>query len=480
MQVQVEAVSSVEKKIIVEVPKQDVDRELAAQYKRISKTARVRGFRPGKVPKGLIKKMYGPQALAGAAEELVRNNLSQAVEESGIEPVAIPDMERGTLAEGTDFQFTLFCQVKPEVELKGIDEITVEPAKGEPSVEEIEADLERQRQTQAELEPVEDRDSDTGDVLTIDYSGVLDGEAEPFEGGVGTDTELELGSGRFVPGFEDQLIGHREGAEVKVEVTLPDDYPEHLAGKKAIFTTTVKAVSKRVIPDLDDELAVDLGFEDMGDMRAKTYDRLKEQSEAAEKNRVHDQVMDALLAANEVEIPSALAEEAAGRIREQVRSQFNYPGVDESLVQQLLGAQEERIQEQAQRVARRNLLLEVIAADKGLTVSDEDIDERLTEMSEQLGQPKPKIKALLAQGGSLNMLKDDMQREMAMKWLIDKATGVLPAAEESGEEGPSMDKAADEGQDTADSAEASSEEATEVASDGAASDAEETSTDEDA
>lgn len=452
MKVVVEAVSSIEKKVVVEVPAEEVDRALDAEYKRIGKTAKVRGFRPGKIPKGLLRKMYRQQAAAGVSEALIRTNLSPAFDEASLEPLAVPDVERDAVLEGQPFRFTLTCQVRPEIALVGIDDLAVERQPTEPEDEAITAELERRRMTQAELEPVEDRPADTGDTVTIDYSGRLAEADEPFEGGVGEDHDVELGSGTLVPGFEDQLVGHNEGDEVEVKLTLPDNYPEELAAKEAVFDVTIKAVRTKVVPDLDDDLAVDLGFEDLGALRADVYDTLKNQAVEEETGRLNETVVRGLLEANPVEVPQALIDEAAERLRQRLSMHFRRQGFPDQLLEYAMSQQESMVAEQAVDLARRDLLLEAVAAEYGIEITDDDIDARIAEMAEAMGDPAPKIRAMLSRGGGIDLMRQEMMRDRALDWLVDKATGTLAVLGESTDgsasDGAELDNGESEGQDT--------------------------------
>ena len=263
MQVTVEDVSSIEKKIVVEISADAVKRSLTSHFKRIGKTARVRGFRPGKVPMGLVKQMYRADATEAATRDLLQEYYPAALDETGLNPLAMPEIEQAGVAEGEPYHFTLRIEVKPEFELAGLEQVAITRESTEPSEEELTERLEAKRQENAELEGV-DGSADIGHVLTIDYSGKVKGEDEPFEGGTAEEQQLEIGSGQFIPGFEDQLVGANAGDDRTVEVTFPEDYgSEALAGKEAVFEVKVHAIRRRVVPDLDDELAKDLEFEDL-------------------------------------------------------------------------------------------------------------------------------------------------------------------------------------------------------------------------
>lgn len=461
MKVVVEAISSVEKKVTVGVPADKVDRALDVEFKRIGKTAKVRGFRPGKIPRGLLRKMYRVQANSAVSESLIRDHLSEAFKEAGLEPLAVPDVDRGAIAEGTVFEFTLFCEVRPDIELKGIDGLKVERRETEPTDEAMAAELETRRMSQAELEPVEDRAADIGDTITMDYSGRLADADEPFEGGVGTDTDIELGSGTLVPGFEDQLVGSKEGDSVVVNLALPDSYPDELADKAAVFDVVVKTVRRKVVPDLDDDLAVDLGFDDLGALRASVYDSLKNAAVEEESARIREEAVNGLIFANPVEVPKSLIEQAAERLRQRLGMHLRMQGMPDEFLKMALEQQDGMIDERALELARRDLLLEALAESRSIVIDDAMLDDRIGEIAESTGDPIPKVRGMLQRGGGMDVLREEMLRDRALDWLIDKATGVLDVLGESEaatlSDTPELDKADSEGQDTSVAADAEPE-----------------------
>lgn len=430
MKVQVEELSAVERKITVELPAELVDAQLSDQYKRLSKTAKVRGFRPGKIPKGLIRKMFRQDAEAAAGGELIQSNILAVFTEASVEPLTMPAVDRATLAEGQPFEFSLVVQVKPTIDHVDVSKLTAERNSTEPTDEEIAAEMETRREAGAELEPVEDRGADTGDTVTIDFSGCLVGETEPFEGGSGSDHDLEIGSGSLVPGFEDQLIGKKEGDEVKVEITFPEDYAEHLANKPAVFDVTVRAVRAKVLPDVDDEFAVDLGFDDLGGLKASVYDKIADAKREEEDGRLRQEVLAQLMTANPLELPEALVTNAAERLMRQLRMQFQMSGIPPEQLDGILGSQTEMMQGRAKELAHRDLLIDALVTQETIEVSDDDIDDRIGEMAERAGQPKPKVRAMLAQDGRIDDLRAEMQNEKAIRWLADTATSRQPDAVE--------------------------------------------------
>ena len=431
MKVQVEDISAIQKKLTVELPADDVTQRLEHEYKQLVKTATVRGFRRGKAPKGLIRKMYRQDVEQRVSGNLIQTNLMAAFTQADITPLSVPDIERDPIAEGKPFTFSLFCQVRPAFTLAGVAGITVERKSVEPADDAIQAEIERLRMEHAELEPVEDRGADLGDTVTIDFAGRIEGETEPFDGGTGTEHPVELGTGSLIPGFEDQLVGSKPGDELKVELAFPEDYAEHLAGKNAVFDVSVGGVHMKVLPDVDDAFAEDCGHEDLSALKGSIYDQLAGELRDEEDGRVREAVIGQLLEANPVEVPAVLIEEAAERLKRQLGMQLSMSGMQGEMLQNIMEGQAAMIHERAKELALRDLLLDQLAVEKSIAVSDSELDERVGEIAERSGQPRPKVMATLRQGDHLEGLRVEMLHEKAVKWLEDVASGLIkdePAA----------------------------------------------------
>jgi trigger factor len=423
MKVQVEHISNIEKKVIVELPVDSVDRALDDQYKRLGRTARVKGFRPGKVPRSLIRKMFRNDAQSAASTELIQSNLLQAMEQAEVEPLNMPDIDRGELVEGQDYSFSLQCQVRPEIDVQGLDDLKVERQMISVPDEPIDQELQALREKHAELEPVEDRAADTGDTLTVDFKGILDGESEPFEGGTGSDQSIELGAGTLVPGFEDQLIGAKEGDEVNVAITFPEDYVEALATKEATFQVSVKSVKRKVLSDLDDEFARDLEYDDLSSLRGAIYDRKYKEMCDAEDTRVRKEILDAITEANDVVVPTVMSQAAAGQLRSELHARMQMSGLGHDEIHHLMEEQGDSIETRGVDLAKRDLLLGAIAKREELEVNDEELDGRLDSIAEATGKSKSWVKATLVRENRLEGLKIEVLHDKVFEWLEERATG---------------------------------------------------------
>jgi len=412
----------------------------------------VKGFRPGKVPPGLVKKMFRQQAQASAIQSLVQDNLEGALTEADIEPLNMPEMDRDELVEGESFKFTLLCQVKPDIELKGLDALTVNRELVEVGDTEINAEIEGLREQNAELEPVEDRGSETGDIVTFDFVGTLAGEEEPFDGGSGTEHPLELGSGQFIEGFEDQLIGVKEGDERVVDVTFPEDYQaEHLAAKLAHFACTVKSVRCKALADVDDEFAVDLGHDDLSALRASVYDRLFEAATKEKDGDVREQLLKGLMEANEIEIPAALIEMAQKQLQNQMGMHLAMNGMPRDQIAQAMESETEGVLERAKEMAHRDLLLDAAAVEGDISVSDDELEERIGEIAVDMNQPKAKVRASLQENDRIHSVRGEMLHEKTLRWLEEQASSVSGDSTSASAEGnPTADDASDSNVEVAD------------------------------
>ena len=271
MKVTVEEVNAVQKRLKVELPAEDVTKELDKVYQGLKKNAQIKGFRPGKAPRSVLERYYGPQAENEAMSQLIGKAYPEALENEGIEAVAEPEIERANIAEDKTLQFEALVPIRPAVVPKGYKDIEVERKKPNATDEQVEAEIERMREQQAEMVPVEEvRPLVKGDYADIDFEGFVDGK--PIQGGKADGFLLELGSQSFIPGFEEQVEGMTPGDSGEITVTFPEQYQQKaLAGKEATFKVTVNGIKKREVPALDDVFA-----KTVEGAEASTADELKE------------------------------------------------------------------------------------------------------------------------------------------------------------------------------------------------------------
>jgi len=383
MQVSVETVSTLERRVKVVVPAAKIEQDVQARIVKAARTIRMDGFRPGKVPMSLVQKRFGDSIRQEALGEIIRDSFYEAVTQQGINPAGFPSIEEVSDKAGEDMTFTALVEVYPELVLNSFADIKVE----RPVVDIGEADLdemiENLRKQRATFEDSSDAAAD-GDKVTLDFAGSIDGEA--FDGGTSTNFELALGSGRMIPGFETGIVGIKAGEVRDINVTFPADYQaENLRDKAAVFKITAHKVSKAVLPELNDEFLTAFGVKDGGvekfreDVRKNMTRELKQ----AVKNKVKTQVMDALLANNTVEAPKALVGNEINRQREAMFKQF---GGNAKIDPNMLP--DDLFREQAQRSVALGLLISQIIKDKAVEVDQARVKAVIEEVAESYETPE--------------------------------------------------------------------------------------------
>jgi trigger factor len=384
MQVSVETTSALERKLTVSVPAETVDTEAQKRLQQLARNVKLNGFRPGKVPFKVVKKRFGESVRQEVIGEIMQQYFYRAIIQEKITPAGAPFVEPIKNQEGEDFEFTATFEVYPEIEIKELTDVTVEKPVAEVTDEDLNEMIETLREQRAQWVEVK-RKAKEGDQVVIDFVGTIDGEE--FSGGKGEKYPLELGSGSMIPGFEDQLIGAKAGDEVEVKVTFPEDYhAKDLAGKEAVFKTTVHTVNKKELPKVG-ELAEALGVEDgnINKMKEDVKANMERELKNALKAKVKTQVMDALLQAHEVEVPKAAIDSEINALRKQLAQQY---GGNEELAARLPA---EMFEEQATRRVKLGLLIGSYINQKELTASEEDIEAQLQELASVYEQPEEVI-----------------------------------------------------------------------------------------
>lgn len=383
MQVSVETVSTLERRVKVVVPAAKIEQDVQARIVKAARTIRMDGFRPGKVPMSLVQKRFGDSIRQEALGEIIRDSFYEAVTQQGINPAGFPSIEEVSDKAGEDMTFTALVEVYPDLVLNSFADIKIERPVveiGEADLDEMIENLRKQRATFADST---DAAAD-GDKVTLDFAGSIDGEA--FDGGTSTNFELAIGSGRMIPGFETGIVGIKAGEVRDINVTFPSDYQaENLRDKAAVFKITAHSVSKAVLPELDDTFLAAFGVKDGGvekfreDVRKNMTRELKQ----AVKNKVKTQVMDALLANNTVEAPKALVGNEINRQREAMFKQF---GGNAKIDPNMLP--DDLFREQAQRSVALGLLISQIIKDKAVEVDQARVKAVIEEVAESYETPE--------------------------------------------------------------------------------------------
>jgi trigger factor len=419
-------------KLEAQVAPKEVERRMAETARRLGADLRMPGFRRGKVPPPVVIQRIGRETVL---DETVRSSLGQwyleAIGAAGIKTVGEPDVDLPELPDaGKPLTFTVEIGVRPTATLGDFKGVTVErrePAADPAAVEEQVEDL---RQKMGRLETA-DRAAARGDFVVMDFVGKLDGT--PFPGGEGRDQMVELGSGRLVPGFEDQLVGASAGDDVAVEVEFPDDYQAaELAGKDAVFDVTVKEVKAKRLPELDDAFALEAaGFDTLDELKADIADKLKEQDATRAEAEFREAVVDAVVANATVEVPEALVEARARELWDRMLHSLSHQGISKEAYLQISGRPEEEILEEAkpdaEQALRREAVIAAVVAAEGIEPSDADVLDALTESAAREGVKPEKLRARLERDGRLDDLREDLAQRAAVDLLVEQAQA-QPAA----------------------------------------------------
>ena len=411
--------------LTVEVPAAEVDKALDKAFAKVVKQINVPGFRKGKMPRPMFEKMYGVEALYQDALEIVINSTYPvALDEAGIDPIDYPQID-GTenFAKGTDFTYVATVTVKPEPKLGEYKGLEVTKLSTEVTDEEVEAQIQAELAKKAELEIKEDGAVEDGDTAVIDFEGFLGEEA--FEGGKGEDYALEIGSGSFIPGFEEQLVGAKAGESKDVVVTFPEEYhAAELAGKEATFKVTVKEIKTKVLPELNDDFAkeIDPEVESLDALRAKIKEQTAEQKKAESEGTLRDELVEKAAENAEMEIPQGMINTELDRMVQEFGQRLQMQGMNLELYFQFSGQNEEALREQmtpdAENRVRVALTLEAIAKAENVQVTEEDITAELEAMATQFGMTVDQIKTAL---GGTAILENDIKTKKTVELLVENA-----------------------------------------------------------
>ena len=425
MSLQVEKLEKNMAKLTVEVAAEEVEAALQNAYLKNRKQISVPGFRKGKVPRQMIEKMYGPSIFYDdAVNAMIQEAYPEATKECDLEIVSRPDVEVVQIEKGKPFIFTAEVAVKPEVTLGQYKGIEVEKADTTATDEEVAAEIDKEREANSRTITVEDRAVQDGDMTVIDFEGFVDGEA--FEGGKGTDYPLTIGSGAFIPGFEEKLVGAEIGKEVEVDVTFPEEYhAKELAGKPAVFKCTVKEIKVKELPELDDDFAQDVSdFDTLEEYKADVRKKVEEKKAADAKAKKEDAVIEKIIEGATMEIPDAMVETQAERMVDEFAQRLQMQGLSMEQYMQFTGgnvqAMVEQSKPQALKRIQSRLVLDAVVAAENLTVTDEEVDAELAKMAEQYNMEVEKLKEMFAEE-DLKSIRDDLAVQKAVELVTDAA-----------------------------------------------------------
>ncbi len=410
--------------LTVEVPVEKVTAGLNEAFKKVVKEVESPGFRKGKMPRPMFEKMYGVESLYNEALDFILPEAyGEAVEEAGIDPIDRPEIDIEQMEKGKVLIFKAIVTVKPEVKLGDYKGIEVTRQETEVTDEEIEEQLKDSQTAFAELVIKEEGEIVEGDTVTLDFKGFSDGE--PFEGGESENFDLEIGSGSFIPGFEEQMVGMKVGEEKSIEITFPEEYhAAELAGKPAVFEVKVNEVKGKEIPELNDELAkeIDEEVETLEELRTKLKEKTAAEKLSASEIALRDDLVDTASSNAEVDIPEVMINSEVERMMEEFGQRLEQQGMTLDLYFQFSGQDEEalraQMQEDASKRVRVSLTLEAIGKAEEIKVEEADIDAEIEKMSEQFGMPAEQIKETL---GGTSVLENDLRFNKTVEFLVENA-----------------------------------------------------------
>ena len=416
MQVTVETTAGLERKMRVVVPSERVEVQVTEKIKQTAKQAKINGFRPGKVPLREVKRRFGAGIRQEVSSEMIQSTYGEALQKEAINPAGMPKIEEVNIEEGKDLEYTAVFEVFPEVEVSGLENIEVERLSS--SIEE--ADLEKMIDTLREQRLVyaeTDRAAAEKDQVNLDFEGFL--EDEPFEGGKAEGTDLVLGSGSMIPGFEDGLAGLKADEEKDLKLTFPENYQaENLAGQEVLFKIKVNKVSEPELPELNDAFFEQFDVKEGGveAFRKEVTNNMKRELDSAIKTKVKDQVMDGLSENNEVDLPQSLIDQEVNRMRQEAVQQF---GGGAQFDPSMLPA--EMFTEQAQKRVKIGLIVSSIVDKNNLVADAEAVRETIEEMAATYQEPEEVINYYYSNEQQLSQIQNMVLEAQIVDFVLDSA-----------------------------------------------------------
>ena len=423
MSLQVEKLEKNMAKLTIEVPVETVEKAIQNAYQKMKKNINIPGFRKGKAPRQLIEKMYGKEVFYNdAIDEMLQNSYADAVEECGEEVVSRPELNIVQMESKSPFIYTATVALKPEVTLPEYKGIEVEKTPVEVHDEEIEAELLKEKEANARTITVEDRPVADKDIVTLDFEGFVDGEA--FEGGKGENYDLTIGSGAFIPGFEEQLVGAKIGEDLDVNVTFPENYnAKELAGKAAVFKCRVNGIKVKELPEVDDEFAQEVSeFETLDEYKADIRERLLKDKEEDAKKIKEDLVIQKIIEGAKMDIPDAMVNFQAEQLMDDFAQRIQMQGMSLEQYFRFTGMTQEQYEEQMRPRALQNiqsrLVLEAVAKAENLEVTEADVDAEMQKMADQYKMEVEKVKEFFGESQI-----EEMKKDLAIQKAIDLVAG---------------------------------------------------------
>jgi len=425
MKVKVENVKDKANEVKLEftVEAEKFDEAIQTVYKKNAKYFNIPGFRKGKAPFKMVEKAYGIQIFyEDAFNEVAGEVYTQGLEENKIEAVSKPEIDIVQIEAGKELIFTAVVQTKPEVTLGKYKGIELKKIEYNVSDEDIEHELSHIAEHNARLVAVEDRPAEKGDTTIIDFEGFVDGVA--FEGGKAENHELEIGSGKFIPGFEDQIVGMKIDEERDIKVTFPEEYPaKDLAGKESVFKIKLHEIKKKELPEINDEFAKDASeFETLADWKKSIKEKKEKENASRAKFEMEDAAIEAVCKTAKVDIPSGMIETQIDNMEQDISARLSYQGMNLDQYLQMIGKTKQEFRdeykEQAEKQVKSNLVLEAIVKDAKIEVTEEEIEAKIKEMAEMYGQKEEEVKN---NPQLRNYVEGTLKTEKTIHYIVDNA-----------------------------------------------------------
>jgi len=422
MKVHVEEISPIKKKVHVEVPEDHVAKEIDSFYDELKKKAKIKGFRPGKAPRSILERYFKDYTTGEVLQRLIQETFPKALSEVSCSPVAPPAFDPQELESGKPFRYAAIVEVKPEIKIEDYAGLNLEGKKEDVGDEELEERLKSLQNLHAQLKTIsEPREIRTGDYVILDYDATMDGK--PLDEGKGIDVPVEVGSGRFIPTLEEKLIGLKPEDERDVDVSFPADYAyKKWAGKTVSFHVKVKEIKEKILPALDEEFAKDLGgFDSLEALKVKLREDMQKAKEMALDRHLKDQIVDQLLQKNSFEIPPSLVEDQNQALVSEAKLRLASQGMN----LKDMDISEDKLREDYRAVAERQvktyLILEKIAGQEGISVSDEEVQDRLKEISERSHQKLEAVKRYYEKNGLIPEIQAGLLSDKTLNLLLEKS-----------------------------------------------------------
>ncbi|MCW9024882.1 MAG: trigger factor [Gammaproteobacteria bacterium] len=418
MQVSVEAPSALERRVTVAVDEARISDAVETRLKDMTKTVKLKGFRPGKVPLNVVKQQYGGQVRDEVVNEVVQSTFYEALDQEKLQPAGAPSFDSSKSEPGQGLEYTAVFEVYPEIKPAAIDKETIEKPVVEIADADVDKMIDRIRRQHVSWE-VADRPAKEGDQVKIDFNGTIDGEA--FQGGEGKDMSIELGSGRMIKGFEDGIVGAAAGTDLTLDLQFPDEYhAKELAGKAVQFAVHVNTVEEAVLPPIDEDFAKKMGVEngDMAKLREDIKENMDMELNKQIKTQLKQKVMDVLIAANKIEVPKSLIENESEALRNQMAQNLSSQG----LAQKDLGAIDASMfAEEAERRVALGLIMTEIVKENGIKVEADNVRAMVDEIARPYEKPEEVVKWYYGDKRRLAEVESLVLEEQVVAWAVSQA-----------------------------------------------------------